>query len=106
MAVFDGHNGAEASEMASTLLLEYFVLHTYFLLDSAFSVISKTSTETLLHKRDRDHANLLHRWKEIIGSEWHELHFERCFISLVFNFFLYQLFQVIKTEIAIFLWIF
>uniref|UniRef100_A0A0R0L7A2 PPM-type phosphatase domain-containing protein n=1 Tax=Glycine max TaxID=3847 RepID=A0A0R0L7A2_SOYBN len=77
VAVFDGHNGAEASEMASKLLVEYFVLHTYFLLDAAFSVISKTSTETLLHKRDRDHVNLLHRWKEILGLEWHELHFER-----------------------------
>ncbi|XP_022640333.1 uncharacterized protein LOC106771884 isoform X5 [Vigna radiata var. radiata] len=77
VAVFDGHNGAEASEMASKLLLEYFVLHTYFLLDAAFSVISKTSTGAWLHKRDRDHANLLHRWKEILGPEWHGLHFER-----------------------------
>ncbi|KAK7393502.1 hypothetical protein VNO78_22060 [Psophocarpus tetragonolobus] len=77
VAVFDGHNGSEASEMASKLLFEYFVLHTYFLLDAAFSVISKTTTETLLHKRDRDHVNLLHRWKEILGLEWHELHFER-----------------------------
>ncbi|KAL2323517.1 hypothetical protein Fmac_027896 [Flemingia macrophylla] len=76
MAVFDGHNGAEASEMASKLLVEYFVLHTYFLLDAAYSVISKTSTETLLH-RDRDHVNLLHRWKETLGLEWHERHFER-----------------------------
>lgn len=81
VAVFDGHNGAEASEMASKLLLEYFVLHTYFLLDAAFSVISKTSTGAWLHKRDRDHANLLHRWKEILGPEWHGLHFERCFMS-------------------------
>ncbi|XP_020233845.1 uncharacterized protein LOC109813954 isoform X2 [Cajanus cajan] len=77
MAVFDGHNGAEASEMASKLLVEYFVLHTYFLLDAAFSVISKTSTESLLHKSGRDHVNLLLRWKETLGWEWHELHFER-----------------------------
>lgn len=82
VAVFDGHNGAEASEMASKLLLEYFALHTYFLLDAAFSVILKTSSsEKLLHKRDRDHANLLHRWMEILGLEWHELHFERCLMS-------------------------
>ncbi|CAJ1969377.1 unnamed protein product [Sphenostylis stenocarpa] len=85
VAVFDGHNGAEASEMASKLLLEYFVLHTYFLLDAAFSVISKTSSETLLHKRDHDHVNVLHRWKEILGLEWHELHFERV-ASLVYKF--------------------
>ncbi|XP_057800960.1 uncharacterized protein LOC131016306 isoform X2 [Salvia miltiorrhiza] len=41
MAVFDGHNGSEASEMASELLLEYFVLHTYFLLDTTYSFLSK-----------------------------------------------------------------
>ncbi|KAK4492507.1 hypothetical protein RD792_003318 [Penstemon davidsonii] len=41
MAVFDGHNGAEASEMASELLLEYFVLHTYFLLDTTYSILSR-----------------------------------------------------------------
>ncbi|KAL5068174.1 hypothetical protein RYX36_019061 [Vicia faba] len=77
VAVFDGHNGAEASEMASKLLMEYFVLHTYFLLDAMYSVISKTSTGTLLHRRDHDHVNLLHRWKEILGWQWHELHSER-----------------------------
>ncbi|KAJ9566900.1 hypothetical protein OSB04_002866 [Centaurea solstitialis] len=37
VAVFDGHNGAEASEMASKLLLEYFTLHAFFLLDTTFS---------------------------------------------------------------------
>lgn len=40
VAVFDGHNGAEASDMASKFLLEYFVLHTYFLLDSSYSASS------------------------------------------------------------------
>lgn len=30
MAVFDGHGGEEASEMASTLLLDYFCLHVVF----------------------------------------------------------------------------
>ncbi|XP_027935639.1 uncharacterized protein LOC114190798 isoform X2 [Vigna unguiculata] len=82
VAVFDGHNGAEASEMASKLLLEYFVLHTYFLLDSAFSLLSKTSTEPSL----RDNANLLHRWEEIPGSKWHGLHFERFQNTFTSNF--------------------
>ena len=41
MAVFDGHDGAEASDMALKLLLEYCILHTYFLLDATyFSVTS------------------------------------------------------------------
>ncbi|MED6184314.1 hypothetical protein PIB30_046255 [Stylosanthes scabra] len=74
VAVFDGHNGAEASEMASKLLMEYFVLHTYFLLDAAFSVISKTRG-TLHHRREHNHLNMMRRWKEILGLQ--ELHFER-----------------------------
>ncbi|CAI9300625.1 unnamed protein product [Lactuca saligna] len=37
VAVFDGHNGAEASEMASNLLLKYFMNH-------ALSFLSNTST--------------------------------------------------------------
>ncbi|XP_075492086.1 uncharacterized protein LOC142530177 isoform X1 [Primulina tabacum] len=41
MAVFDGHNGSEASQMASDLLLEYFMLHTYFLLDTTYSILSR-----------------------------------------------------------------
>ncbi|KAL3647831.1 hypothetical protein CASFOL_008799 [Castilleja foliolosa] len=41
MAVFDGHKGSEASEMASELLLEYFVLHTYFLLDATYSILAR-----------------------------------------------------------------
>ncbi|XP_073149139.1 uncharacterized protein [Henckelia pumila] len=41
MAVFDGHNGSEASQMASDLLLEYFILHTYFLLDTTYSILSR-----------------------------------------------------------------
>ncbi|KAM1248149.1 hypothetical protein ACFX2J_043995 [Malus domestica] len=45
-AVFDGHNGAEASDMASKLFLEYFGLHTYFLLDASLSAES-SETPTL-----------------------------------------------------------
>ncbi|CAN7012704.1 unnamed protein product, partial [Brassica oleracea var. botrytis] len=45
-AVFDGHNGAEASDMASRLLLDYFALHINFLLDATFS--SMTTTRKLL----------------------------------------------------------
>ncbi|KAJ0974080.1 hypothetical protein J5N97_016045 [Dioscorea zingiberensis] len=33
VAVFDGHNGHEASDMASRLLLQYFSLHVSFILD-------------------------------------------------------------------------
>ncbi|XP_028804085.1 uncharacterized protein LOC114759155 isoform X2 [Neltuma alba] len=75
VAVFDGHNGAEASEMASKLLAEYFVLHTYFLLDATYSFLLKTSSGRLPHKRDCDEARHLQRWEEILG--WDELHFGR-----------------------------
>ncbi|GER24870.1 protein phosphatase 2C family protein [Striga asiatica] len=47
MAVFDGHNGSEASEMASELLLEYFVLHTYFLLDTTYSILARKLVKQL-----------------------------------------------------------
>lgn len=50
IAVFDGHNGAEASEMASKLLLEYFFLHMYFLLDGIYSFAFKKSSDRLLHR--------------------------------------------------------
>ncbi|XP_072990373.1 uncharacterized protein [Typha latifolia] len=56
VAVFDGHNGAEASEMASRLFLEYFLLHVYFLLDGIYSVKIK-SNERLAYKEE----NLLHQ---------------------------------------------
>ncbi|XP_010256233.2 PREDICTED: probable protein phosphatase 2C 51 [Nelumbo nucifera] len=50
VGVFDGHNGAEASEMASKLLLEYFFLHIYFLLDGIYSVALKKPTGRLPYK--------------------------------------------------------
>lgn len=37
LAVFDGHNGAEASELAAKLLPEYFLLHMHFLLEGLHS---------------------------------------------------------------------
>jgi hypothetical protein len=79
VAVFDGHNGAEASEMASKLLMEYFVLHTYFLLDATYSFIFEASTGTLFYRSDHDHVNLQRRSKEILGWQWHERHPERYF---------------------------
>ncbi|XP_060181146.1 uncharacterized protein LOC132610787 isoform X1 [Lycium barbarum] len=51
VAVFDGHNGAEASEMASKLLLQYFTLHTFFLLDATFSVLSRKMIGLLPNER-------------------------------------------------------
>ncbi|XP_047954658.1 uncharacterized protein LOC125200884 isoform X4 [Salvia hispanica] len=52
MAVFDGHNGSEASEMASELLLEYFVLHTYFLLDTTYAFLSRNLMKRLPDKME------------------------------------------------------
>ncbi|CAL4987178.1 unnamed protein product [Urochloa decumbens] len=50
VAIFDGHNGAEASEMASKLFLDYFLLHVYFLLDGIYSMIFRKSTGDLTYK--------------------------------------------------------
>ncbi|XP_039114783.1 uncharacterized protein LOC120250083 isoform X4 [Dioscorea cayenensis subsp. rotundata] len=49
VAIFDGHNGEEASDMASKLLLEYFVLHMYFILDLIYSSVMKSSSERLTY---------------------------------------------------------
>lgn len=75
MGVFDGHNGAEASEMASKLMLEYFALHTYFLLDATYSVILKKSTGKLLNKGENSIIFQVLNWDEKLGR--HELNFER-----------------------------
>ncbi|KAJ0974081.1 hypothetical protein J5N97_016046 [Dioscorea zingiberensis] len=45
VAVFDGHNGDEASDLASKLLMKYFSLHVYFTLDLIYSSMVKGSTE-------------------------------------------------------------
>ncbi|XP_070012501.1 uncharacterized protein [Nicotiana sylvestris] len=57
VAVFDGHNGAEASEMASKLLLQYFTLHTFFLLDATFSVLSRKMIGLLPNERRQSTLN-------------------------------------------------
>lgn len=61
VAIFDGHNGADASDMASKLLLEYFVLHTYFLLDATFS---KKADGRFLDNRDYDVVFRVLNWDE------------------------------------------
>uniref|UniRef100_A0A0D9XTM4 protein-serine/threonine phosphatase n=1 Tax=Leersia perrieri TaxID=77586 RepID=A0A0D9XTM4_9ORYZ len=64
VAVFDGHNGAEASEMASKLLLEYFLLHVYFLLDGIYSIMFRKSTGKLTYKEASILNNVLNLYKE------------------------------------------
>lgn len=69
MAVFDGHNGSEASEMASELLLEYFVLHTYFLLDTTYSFLSRTLMRRLPNKGEHAAGFQKINWNEDIDGE-------------------------------------
>ncbi|XP_057517560.1 uncharacterized protein LOC130798539 isoform X2 [Amaranthus tricolor] len=86
MAVFDGHNGSEASDMASKLLLEYLILHTYFLLDATFPTFLKKYMGRLSNKevvtfltqffKDREwslHINNLERHisQEMYGESFH-----------------------------------
>ncbi|XP_059625914.1 uncharacterized protein LOC132268980 isoform X2 [Cornus florida] len=75
VAVFDGHNGAEASEMASKLLLEYFMLHAYFLLDTTFSILLKNSVGRLPNKREQDLLYQALNWDEELDR--HPLHHGR-----------------------------
>lgn len=68
MAVFDGHNGSEASEMASELLLEYFVLHTYFLLDTTYSFLSRKLTRRLPNNAEDAAGFQKIQWNEDIDG--------------------------------------
>lgn len=65
VAVFDGHNGAQASDMASRLLLEYFTLHTYFLLDTTFSVLLGTYVRRLPSKGEDGYFFRMYKKEEL-----------------------------------------
>ncbi|XP_038717105.1 uncharacterized protein LOC120010391 isoform X2 [Tripterygium wilfordii] len=75
VAVFDGHNGAEASEMASRLLLEYFAVHTHFLLDATYSFLLKKSARGFTTQGELDVPFQVLNWDEQLGQ--HELNLER-----------------------------
>lgn len=49
IAVFDGHSGAEASELSSRLLVESFLLHLHFLTDPMHSLSFKSQSGRLLN---------------------------------------------------------
>ncbi|XP_042518279.1 uncharacterized protein LOC122092049 isoform X3 [Macadamia integrifolia] len=70
VAVFDGHNGFEASEMASKLLLEYFTLHIYFLLDGIYSSVLKKSMGRLLHEGELAVDFHVLNWDRDLGSSY------------------------------------
>lgn len=74
-AVFDGHNGAEASEMASKLLFEYFMLHTHFLLDSSASPVMKKLPGLLGNNGASDAISQVDNCRE--ESSWQDLDQER-----------------------------
>lgn len=74
--MFDGHNGAEASDMASKLLLEYFALHTYFLLDATYSVVLNKASGGQLNQGENVYGFQEVNWDEKLGPR--ELNFKRC----------------------------
>ncbi|KAM1278863.1 hypothetical protein ACFX13_031816 [Malus domestica] len=75
VAVFDGHNGDEASEMASKLLLEYFILHTYFLIDASYSAILKKASGSLQTNTDHHFLFQWYNWDGLLDR--HELNLGR-----------------------------
>ncbi|CAD6256465.1 unnamed protein product [Miscanthus lutarioriparius] len=64
VAIFDGHNGAEASEMASKLFLDYFLLHVYFLLDGIYSMLFRKSTGKLTYREVTILNNVFNLYKD------------------------------------------
>jgi len=79
VAIFDGHNGSEASDMASKLLLEYFILHTYFLLDATFPSFLKTYVGRLLNKEANTFSSRLLKDREPIMRfiDYERYHFDK-----------------------------
>lgn len=64
VAIFDGHNGAEASEMASKLFLDYFLLHVYFLLDGIYSMLFRKSSGKLTYREVTILNNVFNLYKD------------------------------------------
>ncbi|RLM69785.1 hypothetical protein C2845_PM17G12240 [Panicum miliaceum] len=64
VAIFDGHNGAEASEMASKRFLGYFLLHVYFLLDGIYSMMFRKSTGKLTYREVAIFNNVFNLYKD------------------------------------------
>ncbi|KAI4341751.1 hypothetical protein MLD38_026436 [Melastoma candidum] len=83
MAVFDGHNGAEASELASKHLFEYFLLHAYFLLDSTILTAWKKSWGMLATKGEHDPFRVLH-WDD--DTNFRNIHTVRMKFSSSYSF--------------------
>ncbi|KAF5182009.1 phosphatase 2C [Thalictrum thalictroides] len=71
VAVFDGHNGAEASEMSAKLLLDYFSLHVHFLRGWMYSLTSENSIGNFLHKGEPDSiSDVLNRVEKYREHGW------------------------------------
>ncbi|KAK9067618.1 hypothetical protein SSX86_011729 [Deinandra increscens subsp. villosa] len=86
VAVFDGHNGAEASEMASNLLLEYFTLHTSFLFDATYSFLSMMSKGMLPNKEGgQNYASQMPGWDEKLGDYVLQIGRIKFTLSKIFN---------------------
>jgi hypothetical protein len=84
MAIFDGHNGDEASEMASKLLLEYLLLHVYFLLDGIYSIMFRKSTGKLTYKEVTILNNVFNLYREDQSDHRERYVILPCLILLVF----------------------
>jgi len=72
VAIFDGHNGAEASEMASKLFLDYFLLHVYFLLDGIYSMMFRKSTGKLTYREVAIFNNVFNLYKDVQSNHREE----------------------------------
>jgi serine/threonine protein phosphatase PrpC len=68
MAVFDGHGGKEASEMASKLLLDYFYMHALF---NSYKLM--TQHKGVLSVTDEMHLNIS---KEALLRTIHDIDFK------------------------------
>ena len=84
MAVFDGHGGKEASEMASKLLLDYFYMHALF---NSYKLM--TQHKGVLPVTDEMHLNIL---KEALLRTIHDIDFKFSQVSRIYSLLLFCIF--------------
>ena len=93
VAIFDGHNGAEASEMASKLFLDYFLLHVYFLLDGLYSMLFRKSTGKLTYREVAIFNNVFNLYKDVQSNHREEY----VFLCRRFFFIYSMIFWIIQA---------
>ncbi|KAK7840654.1 putative protein phosphatase 2c 51 [Quercus suber] len=95
MAVFDGHGGKEASEMASKLLLDYFYMHALF---SSYKLLTQYKGVLPLIDDEITHLKIL---KEALLNTIQEIDFKFSQASRIYEAFQKKIFSGSTATVAL-----